>query len=37
MPISDSAATGLAQQLGSSTAGELNPKLVRQGLQVSAP
>jgi putative transposase len=33
MPISDSAATELAQLLGSGTAGELIPELVRQGLQ----
>ena len=33
MPISDCAATELAQLLGSGTAGELIPELVRQGLQ----
>ena len=33
MPISDSAATELAQLLGIGTAGELIPELVRQGLQ----
>ena len=33
MPISDSAATELAQLLGSGTAGELIPELARQGLQ----
>jgi putative transposase len=33
MPISDSAASELAQLLGSGTAGELIPELVRQGLQ----
>ena len=33
MPISDSAATELAQLLGSGTAGALIPELVRQGLQ----
>lgn len=33
MPISDSLATELAQLLGSGTAGELIPELVRQGLQ----
>ena len=33
MPISDFAATELAQLLGSGTAGELIPELVRQGLQ----
>jgi transposase-like protein len=33
MPISDSAATELAQLLGSGTAGELIPELVRHGLQ----
>jgi putative transposase len=33
MPISDSAATELAQLLGSGTADELIPELVRQGLQ----
>jgi len=33
MPISDTAATELAQLLGSGTAGELIPELVRQGLQ----
>ena len=33
MPISDSAATELEQLLGSGTAGELIPELVRQGLQ----
>lgn len=33
MPISDSAATELAQLLGSGTAGELIPELVREGLQ----
>jgi putative transposase len=33
MPISDSVATKLAQLLGSGTAGELIPELVRQGLQ----
>ena len=33
MPISDSAAMELAQLLGSGTAGELIPELVRQGLQ----
>ena len=33
MPISDSVATELTQLLGSGTAGELIPELVRQGLQ----
>ena len=33
MPISDSVATELSQLLGSGTAGELIPELVRQGLQ----
>ena len=33
MPISHSAATELEQLLGSGTAGELIPDLVRQGLQ----
>jgi transposase-like protein len=33
IPISDSAATELAQLLGSGTAGALIPELVRQGLQ----
>ena len=33
MPFSDSAATELAQLLGSGTAGALIPELVRQGLQ----
>ena len=33
MPISHSAATELEQLLGSGTAGELIPELVRQGLQ----
>jgi len=33
MPIFDSAATELAQLLGSGTAGELIPELVRQRLQ----
>ena len=33
MPISDSAASELAQLLRSGTAGELIPELVRQGLQ----
>ena len=33
MPITDSAATELAQLLGSGAAGELIPELVRQGLQ----
>ena len=33
MPISDFAASELAQLLGSGTAGELIPELVRQGLQ----
>ncbi len=33
MPISDSAATELAQLLGSGTADKLIPELVRQGLQ----
>lgn len=33
MPISDSAASELVQLLGSGTAGELIPEMVRQGLQ----
>jgi len=33
MRISESAATELAQLLGSGTAGELSPELVRQGLE----
>jgi len=33
MPISDSAAMDLEQLLGSGTAGDLIPELVRQGLQ----
>jgi len=33
MSISDSSASELAQLLGSGTAGELIPELVRQGLQ----
>lgn len=33
MPISDSSAPELAQLLGSGTAGELIPELVRQGEQ----
>ena len=33
MPISDSAASELAQLFGSGTAGELIPELVRQGQQ----
>jgi len=33
MPISDSAANELAQLLGSGTAGELIPELVRQGCR----